>query len=296
MGSITKAVLTFVLLAFPVGAEAEVFRDAVGRQVAVSVPSRRIVSLAPNLTETLFSLGLEREVAGVTLFCDWPLEAVGKPKVGGFVNPSLEAIVALEPDLVLATADGNRESDVLRLESLGVPVYVTDSRSVSDIMETIHVVGLLTGRKEEAGKLVTEMTRRRDRVREAVADRPAVSVFIALDRSPLVTAGKGTFVDELVRLAGGRNIVDSPAVKYPVFSAEQLLARDPQVIVEAAGAGDGSTEAVARWERLPGGGGLRAVREGRVYEIGEGDFFRPGPRVMGALERLAMILHPESFR
>ncbi len=296
MGSITKTVLTFVLLAFPAAAEAEMFRDAVGRQVAVSVPSRRIVSLAPNLTEILFSLGLEGEVAGVTLFCDWPPEAVGKPKVGGFVNPSLEAIVALEPDLVLATADGNRESDVLRLESLGVPVYVTDSRSLSDIMETIHVVGLLTGREREAGKLVREMTRRRDRVREAVADRPAVSVFIALNMSPLMTAGKGTFIDELVRLAGGRNIVDSPVVKYPVFSAEQLLARDPQVIVEAAGGGQGSAGAAAGWAQLPGWGGLRAVREGRVYEIGEGDFFRPGPRIMGTLERLAMILHPESFQ
>jgi iron complex transport system substrate-binding protein len=185
---------------------------------------------------------------------------------------------------------------VLRLESLGVPVYVTDSRSVRDITETILAVGLLTGKAAEAEEMVRGMIRRRDRVREAVADRPAVSVFIALDTSPLMTAGKGTFIDELVGLAGGRNIVDSPAVKYPVFSAEQLLARDPQVIVEAAGAGDGHTEAAVRWERLPGGGGLRAVRERRIYEIGEGDFFRPGPRVMGTLERLARILHPESFR
>lgn len=277
-------------------AGAELFVDAVQRKVEVERTPARIVSLAPNLTEILFALGLEERVAGVTIFCDWPAGAREKPKVGGFVNPSLEAVTALDPDLVLATADGNRRQDVLSLEALGLVVFVVDTRSFDDIEESILVVGRLTGREGKAEEIAGSMRRRRRRLRNVIGDRKRPSVFIALDRNPLVTAGEGTFVDELVRLAGGRNIVSSSPVKYPVYSMEQLLAADPDVIVAATGRTAGSRrEAVQRWKELPGGSGLGAVRGGRVYEVGEGDFFRPGPRIIDSLERMAAILHPEVF-
>ena len=113
--------------------------------------------------------------------------------------------------------------------------------------------------------------------------------------NPLITAAGGTFVDELVTLAGGRNIVDSLAGKYPVFNMEQLIAADPEVIVSATGSPVDGAEAAARWQDLPGGASLQAVKEGRVYELGEGAFFRPGPRIVDSLERLAAMLHPEAF-
>jgi iron complex transport system substrate-binding protein len=279
----------------PGPARAETFRDAVGREVEISARPARIVSLAPNLTEILFALGLEREVAGVTIFCDWPREALDKPKVGGFINPSLEAIIALDPDLVLATADGNRAEDVARLEALGLAVFVTDTRSLGEITDSILVVGRLTGTGERALELADRIDVRLRLLTETLRGRPARSVFVALDRNPLITAAGGTFVDELVTLAGGRNIVDSLAGKYPVFNMEQLIAADPEVIVSATGSPAAGAEAAARWQDLPGGASLRAVRERRVYELGEGAFFRPGPRIIDSLERLAAILHPEAF-
>jgi iron complex transport system substrate-binding protein len=271
------------------------FRDAVGREVEVPARPARIVSLAPNLTEILFALGLEKEVAGVTLFCDWPREALDKPKIGGFINPSLEAILALSPDLVLATADGNRVEDVARLEALGLAVFTIDTRSVAEITDSILVVGRLTGTGDRARELADRIGSRLLLVAESLRGRPALPVFVALDRNPLITAAAGTFVDELVTLAGGRNVVDSPTVKYPVFSMEQLLVADPAVIVAAIGSPAEGAEAAVRWHSLPGGSSLRAVKEGKVYELGEGDFFRPGPRIIDSIERLAAILHPEVF-
>lgn len=283
----------FALLPGP--ALSETFRDAVGREVEITVRPARIVSLAPNLTEILFALGLEKEVAGVTLFCDWPREALDKPKVGGFINPSLEAIIALDPDLVLATADGNRAEDVDRLAALGLTVFVINTRSIAEISDSILVIGRLTGTGERARELAGRIAGRLSIVTESLRGRPELPVFVALGRNPLITAAAGTFVDELVTLAGGRNIVDSPTVKYPVFSLEQLVAADPAVIVSAIGSPADGAEAAARWQGLPGGSSLRAVKERKVYELGEGDFFRPGPRIVDSIERLAAILHPEAF-
>jgi len=285
----------FLLAALPGLARSATFSDAVGREVEVPERPARIVSLAPNLTEILFALGLGGEVAGVTLFCDWPREALDKPKVGGFINPSLEAILALNPDLVLATADGNRAEDIARLEALGLAVFVIDTRSVAEITDSILVVGRLTGTGDRARELADRIDDRLRLVTDILRGRTALPVFVALGRNPLITAAAGTFVDELITLAGGRNIVDSPTVKYPVFNMEQLVAADPAVIVSAIGSPAEGAAAAARWQDLPGGSSLRAVKEKKVYELGEGDFFRPGPRIVDSIERLAAILHPEAF-
>ncbi len=292
--ALVGAVICFFAV-LPGSARSETFRDAVGREVEIPARPARIVSLAPNLTEILFALGLEEEVAGVTLFCDWPREALDKPKVGGFINPSLEAILALDPDLVLATADGNRAEDVDRLAALGLAVFVIDTRSVAEISDSILVVGRLTGTGDRARELADRIAGRLSLVAASLRGRPALPVFVALGRNPLITAAAGTFVDELVTLAGGRNVVDSPTVKYPAFSLEQLVAADPAVIVSAVGSPAEGAEAAARWQGLPGGSSLRAVKERKVYELGEGDFFRPGPRIVDSIERLAAILHPEAF-
>ncbi len=293
MASIIKGVLLLASLAAASPASSGVYRDAVGREVAVPKAPQRLVSLAPNLTEILFALGLGSKVVGVTIFCDWPPEAREKPKVGGFINPSLEAIVALNPDLVLATADGNRPDDVHRLEELGVAVYVVDSRSVEDILETIAAVGRLTDRETQGLELVAGLRRRRDQVRAAVENRTPVPVFVALDRTPLITAGEGTFIGELIALAGGENIVRSSAIKYPVYNLEQLLKLDPAVILVAVGPSPpGGGNPAGSLSRLPGSESLRAVRQGRVHEVGEGDFFRPGPRIMETLEEMAEMFHP----
>ena len=268
-------------------------RDAVGRTVEVPDEPRRIVSLAPNLTEMLYALGLGDRVAGVTLFCDWPPEVAAKPRIGGVINPSLETIVALGADLVLATADGNRPEDVNRLAALGVAVFTIDTRSVGDVLRSLVTIGELTGRAARAREIAAGLDRRREAVRARVAGSTPVTVFVAIDRAPLISAGGGTFVGELLTLAGGSNIAGTSPIKYPVFSLEQLLADDPEVILDAADPGPVSfPELQVRWSSLPGAAGLRAMRTGRMISVGQGSFFRPGPRIVDSLERLVEILHP----
>lgn len=284
--------LLLLTLAVPGPSQAAAVRDAVGRTVEVPPEPRRIVSLAPNLTEMLFALGLGERVAGVTDFCDWPPEVAAKPRIGGVINPSLETIVALRADLVLATADGNRSEDVKRLSALGVAVYTIDTRSIGEVLRSLVTIGELTGRAGRARELAAELERRREAVRERIAGRPPVSVFVAIDRAPLISAGDGTFVGEMVTLAGGRNIAGASPIKYPVFSLERLLAEDPDVILDAADPGPVSApELLARWRSLPGATALAAYRRGRMISVGQGSFFRPGPRIMDSLEQLAAILH-----
>ncbi|HEY5998080.1 MAG TPA: helical backbone metal receptor [bacterium] len=275
------------------GAGAATVRDAVGRTVVVPAEARHIVSLAPNITEMLFALGLGDRVAGVTQYCDWPPEAATKPRIGGVINPSLEAIVALGADLVFATADGNRPADVERLAALGVPVYTIDTRSIADVFSTMLTMGELTGRAEAARTLVAGLEWRRAAVAARLAGRVPVSVFVAIDRVPLISAGAGTFVGEMLTLAGGRNIAGASPIKYPVYSLEQLLAEDPEVIIDAADPGPvPPAELLRSWQALPGATGLRALPTGRLVSVGQGSFFRPGPRIVDSLERLAEILHP----
>ncbi|HWR98464.1 MAG TPA: helical backbone metal receptor [Candidatus Methanoperedens sp.] len=267
--------------------------DAVGRTVAVPAEPRRIVSLAPNITEMLYALDLGRRVAGVTQYCDWPPEVGTKPRIGGVINPSLEAIVALGADLVFATADGNRPADVERLAALGVPVYTIDTRSISEVFASLVTIGELTGREAAARALVAGLERRRAAVAARLAGRAPVPVFVAIDRAPLISASAGTFVGEMLTLAGGRNIAGSSPIKYPVFSLEELLAEDPQVIIDAADPGPVPAAELRRsWRSLPGAARLCAVRFGGLVSVGQGSFFRPGPRILDSLERLAEILHP----
>jgi len=278
----------------PATVEAATVRDAVGRTVAVPSDPRRIVSLAPNITEMLYALGLGERVAGVTLFCDWPPEVAAKPKIGGIINPSLETILALGADLVFATADGNRSEDVNRLADLGVAVYTIDTRSVGDVLRALITIGELTGRAARAREIAAGLGLRREAVRARAAGFRPVTVFVAIDRAPLISAGDGTFVGELLTLAGGSNIAGASPIKYPVFSLEQLLADDPEVILDAADPGPVSAaELQVRWRSLPGAAALRAMRTGRMISVGQGSFFRPGPRIIDSLERLVEILHPE---
>jgi len=269
----------------------EMFRDALGREVEVEVPAKRIVSLAPNITEMLFAAGLDSEVVGVTTFCDWPEAARGKPKIGGFINPSLEAIVMLSPDLVLATADGNAERDVRGIEKMGIPVYVTDSRSFADVVKSIRDIGRLTGRTRGTARIADDMESRKRRIEDAVDGRERPAVLVVLDSAPLMAAGAGTFIDEMVSSAGGRNVLADGRVKYPVLSAESLLVSDPDVIVDYSGPMAGM-EGRRSFVNTFGGPSIRAVAEGRFFEIAESDFFLPGPRIVDALEELASMLHP----
>jgi len=253
-------------------------------------PPSRIVSLAPALTEILFALGLDDRVVGVTEFCDYPPRARKKTRVGGYVNPSVEAILALAPDLVLVSpAAGNREA-ALAIERAGVRLGVVDADDLAGTFAAIETVALLCGVEDRGIELAREVRARIDAVVARVSDRERVPALFCLQTEPLIVAGNGTLPAELLELAGGRNVVD--VAGYPRLGVESLLDLAPEVIVhsrmDTAAPG---VEAAARtfWARWPS---IPAVREGRVHVIDASAALRPGPRVADAVELLAGILHP----
>jgi iron complex transport system substrate-binding protein len=288
----TAVLFLSLLLPPPVAprwAAAAELSDAVGRRVRVPAAVNRIVSLAPGVTEMLFAVGAGDRVVGVTDWCDFPPEAAGREKVGGLVNPSLERIASLRPDLVVATADGNRAADVLLLERMNIAVWVIDTRSLEDVWRSMLEIGRLTGREAAAVPLVDESRARVAALTLRVMGLPRPTVLFLVGLEPPVAAGPGTFIDDLIAAAGGRNVMAESPVRYPLVGAEALLALDPDAVVVDSVEGAGDESSLARRPYLAR---LRAVRQGRVHRLRSDAVLRPGPRAVDGLEALIEILHP----
>ncbi len=265
-----------------------IVRDMAGRDVTISAEPKRIVSLAPSNTEIVFALGLGEKLVGVTALCNWPEEAADKPKVGDF-RINREAVVALDPDLVLGIS--GHEELAEDLGQAGIPVLILAPTNLEEIYDSIILVGQATGAETEAQRLVDDMRAQVKEIRQTVADKATQrpKVFILLDIEGLWTAGPGTFLDELVRLAGGENVAAKGDQPYMQYSAEQLLLDDPDVIlVTFAGADEFRQD--SRWQSL------KAVRAGRVIEVNADLVSRPGPRIVEGLREVAKALHPDIFK
>ncbi len=264
-----------------------------GTTLSLPGPPRRIVSLVPSATELIFALGSEDRLVGVTDFCDWPPAARAKPSVGGMVNPSLEAIVALKPDVVLATDDGNRRETFDQLQRLGIPVFQVAANSVAQMLDVTARLGDLTDRRDAVEPLAARMRQSIDAVARAVAGRGRPRVLYVLWPDPLIVPGRGAIVTELVRLAGGDSVTADEPLDYPRFSIEAAVARGPEVIVLARhGAGSGPI-ARDQWDRLAS---LPAVKAGRIHAVDGNLLHRYGPRIVDGLEQLGRAIHPEAFR
>jgi iron complex transport system substrate-binding protein len=264
-----------------------------GRAVELAAPPARIVSLVPSVTETLFALGAEDRLVGVTDFCDYPPAARRKPSVGGMVNPNLEVIVSLRPDLVVATTEGNREETFAQLRRLGIPTYLVAAHRVADVTALISHLGELTGRRAAAEALRARLDRRVEAVRRAVAPYKRPRVLYVLWPEPLIVPGRAALVTELIRLAGGDSVSAAEADAYPRYSLEAAVAKAPEVILLANhGSNTGPVER-ERWERLAA---LPAIRAGRLGQVDGNLLHRYGPRVVDGLEQLARAIHPEAFR
>jgi iron complex transport system substrate-binding protein len=276
---------------WPGRALAEVQVDQLGRQVNLPAAPQRLVTMAASLTEMVFALGLGSRVCGVEQFSDYPPAARALPKVGSYISPDLERIVALRPDLCLAIKDGNPRQVVDRLQGLGIPVYVVDPRNVPGVIATLEEIGHLLGAEAKARELATDLRRRYQRVKDLaarVAHRPRV--FFQIDISPIVSAGSHTFLHELITTAGGLNLA-AGKVAYPRFSQEQILALQPEVIIVTSMTRGGAFEQVKagweRWETLP------AVRHHRIFLVNSNLVDRPSPRLLDGLELLFRLIHPE---
>ena len=268
-------------------------RDMAGREVKLSAPPRRIVSLVPSVTEIVYALGGEERLVGVTDFCDYPAAARQKRSVGGMVGPNLEVLVSLRPDLVVATTGGNSDETFRQLERLGIPTYAIEVNHVTEMMDLIGRMADLTGRSGAAAPLVAGLEARIASVRRSVAAFPAPRVLYILWPEPLIVPGRESLITELIAAAGGRSVTADEAQSYPRFSLEAAVARAPEVILLARHGPATKPLPMDPWQRLTS---LPAIKSGRVHAVDGALMHRYGPRVVEGLEQLARLLHPEAFR
>ncbi len=259
----------------------------------------RIVSLSPSNTEILFALDLGDRVVGVTRFCKYPPEAQEKAEVGGYLDPNYEAVAVLEPDLVIVLPEYEKVMGYLR--ELGLKYLIVHNRTVSEIIGTINVIGAECGVEKRARELVAQIEARKNEIAERTRHLARPGVIVSIGRTvgsgtlkEVYLAGKNTFYDELITLAGGRNLYESKNVPYPLVSAEGLLHLNPEIILELVPDLDTreTTEEIVLkdWQRVPR---IDAVRNRRVYVLA-GDYVAiPGPRIILLLEDMARAIHPE---
>ena len=297
-----RAIAALLLLAASLAAApagAITVRDMMGREVALAGPPMRIVSLVPSATEIIYALGAEDRLVGRTDYCEFPAAAKAKPSVGGMVNPSLEVLVTLKPDLVIATDEGNREETFQQLARLRIPTYLVHATRLSALEDMIARIGALTGREAAVGPLTDGLKRRVEAVRRAVAPHPRPRVLYVIWPEPLIVPGRQSLLTELIDVAGGESVTRQQDQAYVRFSVEAAVALAPQVIVLAdhasangpsSGAGRPEPEKWRRFSSVP------AIRAGRLYSVDLSILHRYGPSVVDGLESLARLIHPEAFK
>ncbi len=288
--SLCLAVSAMVLFSGGVAAHAEiVVTDDAGREVRLGAPARRVVTLAPHLTEMLFAVGAGDAAVGAVAYSDYPPAALELPRVGGARGVDVEAVLALEPDLVLAWASAPQGGAARRLEALGIPVFKSSPGSLDEVARTMERIGRLVGRDQggeaQAAALRGQIAALRDEYGpEAEA---ALRVFYEVWHEPLMTVGGGHFISEIIALCGGRNIFSGLDTPSPRVDREALLARDPQVIFSATSSEEETAALLARWARWPD---LAAVRHAQVRALPADLLGRPGPRLAAGGRQLCRQL------
>ena len=267
-------------------------KDELGRTVHLPEHPQRVVCLAPSLTETVYALGLGDVVVGVTDFTDYPPAARTKPSVGGLDNASVEKIVSLHPDLVLSLGVINREETVDEVERVGIPVFVVNPQGLHGILASIQHVGDALNRSDEARRLIIHLEEQRRSISARVERLARPKVLVVIWYDPVVTAGSGSYITDVIFGAGGQSATADLAQPWPQISLEEVVRRAPDFLLLVRGAHGGITEqdlaAHAGWDRLI------AVRNHHIIYMDE-RLFRPSPVVFDALESLAKQLHPEAF-
>lgn len=283
--------LAFLLVGEWAACQGESFSDALGRQVVLKSEPARIIALAPSITEILYFLGLGDRVVGVTAFSSYPSQARSIPKVGSYVDLNVEKIISLAPDLVIGTADGNQPEVVALLERADIPVFIVNPRGIRAVMDTVVAVGRLCGVEDKAVALAGDLSRQVDEIINKIETMEKPLVFLQVNTRPIMTANKDTFLNDLIVLAGGRNMAEHEPITYPRLSLEEVIRRKPDVIIISSMDRGGSfLEAQQQWRRWKM---IPAVRNGRVHLVDSDLIDRPSPRIVQGLRLLAGYFHPE---
>jgi iron complex transport system substrate-binding protein len=266
-------------------------KDQFGNKITIEKKPEKIVSLAPSNTEILFSLGLGDKIVGVSSFCDYPEEAKTKEDIGSFQEINLERIIELEPDLVIQYGPGDKESNG-RLKEAGINILSYEPETIDEVIELINTIGEITDTSSEARKITKDMIDKKNSIVEKVKDAKKVKVFYEIWNDPLMAAGPGSFMDELMTLAGGDNIAKDAKGEYPQFDVEQLIERDPEVYLSAKE----EEKTIESIKSRPGYENISAVKNDRIYLLEPNIVSRPGPRIIEGLEIVAKAIHPELFK
>ncbi|MGI6307243.1 MAG: ABC transporter substrate-binding protein [Dethiobacteria bacterium] len=269
--------------------------DHFGRQVEIFRKPERIISLAPSNTEILFALGLAERIVGVTEYCNFPPEALDKPKAGSFSEPYLEQIIALQPDLVVASELAVSDEKLEQLEELQLPVLVLHPAGIEEVCQTLELLGSVTGEKEKARQVIAAIEAQIEVVQEKLRqlpDQERVRVYYQVYHDPLMTAGGASVIHEIIEMAGGENVFADVQAAYPQVSSESVIERDPEVILFPNYHG---TEEVPVSEVVgrPGWGTITAIQKERIFGLDPDKVSRPGPRLAEAVEEMARIFYPE---
>jgi iron complex transport system substrate-binding protein len=280
-------------ISVPMAAAQVTVTDDMGTTVTINGTPQRIISLSPSNTEILYALGLGDRVVGVTEYCNYPPEALDKPKIGGFNTVNIEKVIALRPDLIVA-AFGNGEATINNLRSLGYTVVSLDPGTLEDVLGNIRLVGQVTGAGDNATRLAGDLEQRIDAVEErigATKDRPKVAHVIWND--PIYVSGNGTFQDELIKLAGGENAFRR-VEGWNVAGIEDFIRVDPDVLIVNKGTGMGGQEdiIVQFFRSEPRFSGVSAIRNNRIYPVDTDMVDRAAPRIVDVLEQFAEDIHP----
>ena len=260
---------------------------------ALKANVQRMVSLAPSITEMLFALNVGDNVVGVTRFDDFPAQVKKLPIVGGYIDPSVEAIVALKPDLVVCVKNPGGRDRLEVLTRLNIPVLVMPENHLMDIFTNIRYLGKLFNKTPRAETLINAITIHIHRIESNVRGLEAPRTLLIYGHKPLVAAGPGSFGDEMLQIAGAKNVAVDSSLRYPNLPMENVIRLAPEVIIDASISGTGAEISAPQaqdfwstWQIIP------AVKNKRVYIFDSALWFRPGPRIAEGIERLAKLLHP----
>ena len=265
--------------------------DDAGRRVSLPERVDRLISLAPNLTEIVFAVGGGDRLVGNTTYCDYPAQAKTIAKVGDSMQPSLERIIALRPQVVLISTASQLETFTQQLKDRNIAVFVTDPHDLEGIFRSMEHVGQILGQTEQANELVKTLRDRVTAVEQAVQRSKPVRVFYQVSGEPLYAAGRDSYVTDLLRRAGAVSVTADVPGAWLKYSNESALAAKPEAIILPTGGSMGAANATVA-EALRNS---PAARDGRVYKINDDHLARPGPRVVDGIETMARALHPEAF-
>lgn len=266
-------------------------KDVTGVKLDLTKKYKRVVSLAPSITEIIFALGQGKKLVGVTNYCNYPAATKKNTKIGGFINPNIEKIVSLKPDLVIGTSDGNSKKAILKLRKLRIPCFILRPQSVGEISLSIIDIGKVLGILKQSQKLANKINIEIEKIKKSLRKIKKPKVFLVVGLSPLITVGAGTYEDDLLTLAGGKNIAGKSKIKYPKYNIEEIIVQKPDIIVLTEMTKKNHTfyrKFVADMKKL-----AKFPKE-KIFYV-DGDLLhRPGPRIVEGLTKLANIFNPKT--